>query len=223
MTLYQRIYASRNKKDAQKAFFIAGLLEYPIMAFLGVFLGMVASIYFPDVEAEMGMPLLLREILPIGITGIVLASYFSAIMSTADSCLIASSGNFVNDIIERYWLKTSNSKKLIKISQVSTLIVGIMALLIASTFETVLEIILHAYSFMVAGLFFPTIVAYFSKRCNSIAAMISMLGGGGITLFFIFFKVDLPMEFDPSIYGMLTSIVLYYLTDYLYQIGSKNS
>lgn len=222
MTLYQRIYASRNVKDAQKAFYIAGLLEYPIMAFLGVFLGMVASIYFPNVEAEMGMPLLLREILPIGVAGIVLASYFSAIMSTADSCLIASSGNFVNDIIERYWLKTSSSKKIIKISQIVTLAVGCTALLIASTFETVLEIILHAYSFMVAGLFFPTIIAYFSKRCNSIAAMVSMLGGGGLTLFFILVKIDLPMGFDPSIYGIMTSVILYYVTDFL-SVDSNHS
>lgn len=223
MTLYQRIYASRNVKDAQKAFYIAGLFEYPVMAFLGVFLGMIANIHFPNAEAEMGMPMLLREVLPVGITGIVLASYFSAIMSTADSCLIASSGNFVNDIIERYFIKVTDQKLIIRISQLVTLIIGSAALLIASSFETVLEIILHAYSFMVAGLFFPTLIAYFSRKPDSFAAIISMIGGGGCTLFLIFLKTDLPFGLDPSIYGILISICLYYLISSLKVFGQSVS
>ena len=102
MTLYQRMYACKNEKEAKKAWFIAGLFEYPVMAFTGVFLGMCARVVFPDAEPEMAMPMLIRDILPVGVTGIVIAAYFSAIMSTADSCLMASSGNFVNDILQRY-------------------------------------------------------------------------------------------------------------------------
>jgi len=37
--------------------------------------------------------MMLSSVLPISIAGFVLASYFSAVMSTADSCLIAASGN----------------------------------------------------------------------------------------------------------------------------------
>ncbi len=99
MTLYQRVFACRSVKEAKKAWFIAGAFEYPVMAFTGAFLGMISSVLIPGVEAEMGVPILLREVLPVGVTGIVIASYFSAIMSTADSCIIASSGNFVNDLI----------------------------------------------------------------------------------------------------------------------------
>ncbi|MEZ5198857.1 MAG: hypothetical protein R2764_21520 [Bacteroidales bacterium] len=40
MTLYQRIYASKSSKEAQKAWFIAGVFEWPVMAFLGVTLGL---------------------------------------------------------------------------------------------------------------------------------------------------------------------------------------
>ncbi|MFZ0389653.1 MAG: sodium:solute symporter family protein [Calditrichia bacterium] len=212
MTLYQRIYACRNRKEAQKAFYIAGLLEYPLMAFLGVFLGMIAKIWFPNAEAEMGMPMLLRDVLPVGVTGIVLAAYFSAIMSTADSCLIASSGNFVNDIVERYLVKNASDKKLIGISQLVTLLVGGTALMIAAAFETVLEIILNAYSFMVAGLLFPTLIAYFSTVRKPAAAMFSMLGGGGITLILIFWGIPLPFGLDAAVYGMFTSAIIYLIT-----------
>lgn len=223
MTLYQRIYACSTVKEAKRSFFIAGLLEYPMMAFLGVILGMFARVAFPGVEAEMGMPMLLREVLPIGITGIVLSAYFSAIMSTADSCLIASSGNFVNDVVERYWMKNSTQKQTIRVSQIITLIVGSIALVIASGFTTVLEIILHAYSFMVAGLFVPTMIAYFSKHKSAGAALLSMFGGGGLTLILIFSKASLPFGLDASIYGIVFSALLYLLGVFIFPDKSRKT
>jgi SSS family solute:Na+ symporter len=114
MTLYQRMYACKGEAEAKKAWYIAGIFEYPIMAFTGVFLGMIARIFFPSAESEMALPMMISKVLPAGVTGIVIASYFSAIMSTADSCLMASSGNFLNDIIERFWLKSEEAKNSVK-------------------------------------------------------------------------------------------------------------
>ncbi|MBN2102484.1 sodium:solute symporter family protein [bacterium] len=210
MTLYQRIYASRNTKNAQKAFFLAGLLEYPLMAFLGVFLGMAARIFFPETEAEMGLPMVLAKVLPVGIRGIVVAAYFSAIMSTADSCLIASSGNWVNDVLERYILRNQSDKSLMHWSQFITLIIGVIAVWIAASFNTVLEIILHAYAFMVSGLVVPTLGAYFWKKSDSTAAFLSMFSGGGLTLFLIFTNLSLPMNLDPSIFGIGFSVLIFF-------------
>ncbi len=93
MTLYQRIFASRNEMEAKKAWFLAGILEWPLMAFMGVVLGVLSRVAFEqglisfngNIDAEMGLPLLLKEVLPAGVTGMLLAAYFSAIMSTADS------------------------------------------------------------------------------------------------------------------------------------------
>lgn len=209
MTLYQRIYSCRTEKDAKRAFFIAGIFEYPIMSFLGVFLGMTARVFFPSAEPEMAMPMLLRDILPIGITGIVIASYFSAIMSTADSCLIASSGNIFNDIIAKYLVKSKDDGRLIHYSQIVTLIIGSLTLLIASSFNTVLDIILHAYSFMVAGLFIPTLGAYFWSKSNSQAALSAMILGGSTTLLIIFTQTDVIYGLDPSIIGIFVSAITF--------------
>lgn len=208
MTLYQRIYACRNVKDAKRAFFIAGLLEYPVMAFLGVTLGMMARVVFPQAESEMAMPMLLGEALPAGISGIVIAAYFSAIMSTADSCLIASSANWVNDIIGQIGLPLS-SRAFMRVSQGVTLALGVLALLLATAFGNVLELILHAYAFMVSGLLVPTLGAYFWKPSRSEAAMASMLGGGGLTLYLTFTGQTLPWGLEPSLFGIALSFVLF--------------
>ncbi len=213
MTLYQRIFASKNKKSAQKAWFIAGLFEYPVMAFSGVILGLYARIafiegYFPAYSAietfdpEIGVPLLLKTILPVGLTGVILAVYFSAIMSTADSCLMASSGNFLTDIFK----VDHNNPKAIRISQILTFVIGAVAILLASQIPNVLELMLLSYAFMVSGLFVPVLAALFMKKLHNTAAIVSIISGGGTTLALIISKAQLPFSLDANVFGIAISL-----------------
>lgn len=213
MTLYQRIFASKNKKSAQKAWFIAGIFEYPVMAFSGVILGLYARIafiegYFPAYSAietfdpEIGVPLLLKTILPVGLTGVILAVYFSAIMSTADSCLMASSGNFLTDIFK----VDHNNPKAIRISQILTFVIGAVAILLASQIPNVLELMLLSYAFMVSGLFVPVLAALFMKKLHNTAAIVSIISGGGTTLALIISKAQLPFSLDANVFGIAISL-----------------
>lgn len=209
MTLYQRMFASRTEKEARKAWFIAGAFEYPVMAFSGVILGLMASVIVPNVESELGVPMLLKIVLPVGLTGIVIASYFSAIMSTADSCIIASSGNFVSDIFQRSKYKFDKHQKVVRLSQLATFIIGVLAILIATYFTKVLDAILYAYAFMVSGLFVPTVGAYFWKKATSVAAVWAMILGGGTTLVLLFIQDKLPFGLDASFWGILVSAIVF--------------
>ncbi len=211
MTLYQRMYACRDERDAKKAWFIAGIFEYPIMAFVGVFLGMCARVLFPETEPEQGLPLLIAHILPTGITGIVVAAYFSAIMSTADSCLMASSSNFLNDILQIHRIKKLDQKRIMWISQLVTLVIGCSAMVVAAVFKSVLDAILYAYAFMVSGLFIPTLGAYFVKNPNSNAALVSMLSGGTFTLFLLISNISMPLGLKPAFYGILLSALVFWI------------
>jgi SSS family solute:Na+ symporter len=220
MTLYQRIYACSDEKEAKKAWYIAGVFEYPVMAFTGVFLGMCARVLFPNAEPELGLPMLIRDVLPMGVTGIVIASYFSAIMSTADSCLMASSGNVVNDLIDRHLHRPPTARTRVLLSQVVTCLIGLAAIVVASHFATVLDAILQAYAFMVSGLFIPTLGAYFWRRASSAGAMAGMLGGGGLTLLLLTKVIRLPaglesVGLDPAFYGILASLGLFVVVSLL--------
>ena len=211
MTLYQRIYAAKDCKTAQKGWFIAGLFEYPLMAFIGVLLGMFARVAMENgqlagytaanLDSEMGLPILLRTILPVGFLGIVLSAYFSAIMSTADSCLMAASGNILTDVLKKH-----KSKNSLRYSQVLTLIIGISALLIALKMSNVLELMLHSYSFMVSGMFIPVLAAISLKKPSSSAAIISMATGGITTLALIITDIKLPLDLDANIFGIAASL-----------------
>ncbi len=97
---------------------------------------------------------------------------------------------------------------------VVTLVVGLLAFLLAVRFTTVLGAILQAYAFMVSGLFIPTLGAYFWKRGSSAGALAGMVGGGSLTLLLIAGVLHLPdglqvLGLDPALYGILFSALLF--------------
>ncbi|GJQ62213.1 MAG: solute:Na+ symporter, SSS family protein [Melioribacteraceae bacterium] len=196
MTLYQRIFACKDEKTAKKAWFYAGLFEYPVMAFMGVFLGLLARVAASQgmfdylgpenisaTDPEQGLPMLLRTVLPVGLMGIMMSAYFSAILSTADSCLMAASGNVVSDILRRFFKFDLESKKAYRISMVTTLVIGAAALILASHMKSVLDLMLSSYAFMVSGLTVPLIGGLFWKRRTITGALAAMILGGFTTLF----------------------------------------
>ncbi len=220
MTLYQRIYACKDEKTAQKAWYIAGLFEWPVMAFLGVLLGLFARVAaeqgmfgflgaagLSETDPETGLPMLLRTVLPVGFLGIMMAAYFSAILSTADSCLMASSGNIVSDIIAKFVSVDENSLSFIRLSQAVTLIVGTLALLLASVMTNVLDLMLDSYAFMVSGLFVPVIGALFWKKSTPAGALTAMIVGGTVTVTLRYTGIGLPYSLDPNVFGMSLSAI----------------
>jgi len=211
MTLYQRIYACKDVKTAKRAWYIAGLFEWPIMAFMGVSLGLFARVAadqgmfdylgasnIAQTDPEQGLPMMLRTILPVGLLGLMMSSYFSAILSTADSCLMASSGNIVSDFIQKFTSRFNDEKSVLRLSQVVTLAVGVLALLIASVMENVLSLMLYSYAFMVSGLFIPIMGALFWKKSSSTGAFWGMLAGGSITAVLQASKVSLSTTLNKS-------------------------
>ena len=227
MTLYQRIYASRDRKQAQRAWYIAGLFEWPIMAFMGVLLGLFARVAiaqgafeylgftdYAQIDPEQGLPLLLRTVLPVGLMGLMMAAYFSAIMSTADSCLMASSGNFLTDILTRWFKVPEGKSAFLMVSQGLTLVLGTIALLLASVMPSVLDLMLHSYAFMVSGLFVPVIAALFVKNARPASAFWAMLLGGGTTITLIAGDWPLPLDLDPNIFGITLSFISFSLINF---------
>jgi SSS family solute:Na+ symporter len=220
MTLYQRIFACRDEKTAQRAWYVAGLLEWPVMAMMGVTLGLLArtaadqgmfaflDLTSPgDLDPETGLPLLLRTVLPAGAMGLVMSAYFSAILSTADSCLMACSGNVVADLMGRKDERPST----LRLAQVMTAILGAVSLLLAARMTSVLDLMLLSYAFMVSGLFVPVLAILLPVPRNALAATASILVGGSVTAGLVVSKATLPGGLDANVFGLSSSALTYLL------------
>lgn len=215
MTLFQRILACKDERTARRAWYLAGLFEWPIMAFMGVGLGLLARVAAENgmfealhtgVDPEQGLPLLLVNLLPAGLLGLLLSAYFSAILSTADSCLMAASGNVITDLIQPFRPQWANK---VRSSQIVTLLIGVLAIGLAWKSTQVLELMLSAYAFLVSGLLVPMLFGLFSKRGGQAAAIGAMLSGGSTTLLLQTLHISLPGGIDPNLAGISIAFFTY--------------
>jgi SSS family solute:Na+ symporter len=137
-------------------------------------------------------------------------------MSTADSCLMASSGNMLTDVLKKH--RSGNS---LRYSQLLTLIIGILALFLALRMENVLELMLLSYSFMVSGLIVPVLVSLFARSPHAFAALVAMASGGATTLVLNAVVPELPLGLDAIIFGIAVSFLSYVLVGLIGKVTRK--
>ncbi len=177
----QRIIAARDEKTARRAFFLTGVpIEWPLFAIGSTLVGVIARMLIPDIaDPELATPMLILELLPVGIAGIVIAAYIAAVMSTADSVLMGPVAIFTNDIYRKHLRPDASEQTLVRVARIATLVLGVLGIALAYLVPNVLDLMLYAYTFGAAGLFFPMLGLLFWPRATAKGAFWSMLGGGG--------------------------------------------
>ena len=214
----QRIVAARDVKTAQRGFFLTGIpIEWPLFAIGSTMIGLFARYLIPDLtDPELATPMIIMQLLPAGIAGLVIAAYIAAVMSSADSCLMGPVAIFTNDIYKRYIKPDSSELHLVRVARYATLILGILAIVTAYLIPNVLDLILYAYTFGSAGIFFPMLGLLFWKKTTAKGAFWSMLLGGSSAV--IYSIIGEPFGFAASylgwIIGLPTLVIVSLLSDH---------
>ena len=214
----QRIIAARDVKTAQKGFFLTGIpIEWPLFAIGSTMIGLFARYLIPDLtDPELATPMIIMQLLPAGIAGLVIAAYIAAVMSSADSCLMGPVAIFTNDIYKRYIKPNSSELHLVRVARYATLILGILAIVTAYLIPNVLDLILYAYTFGSAGIFFPMLGLLFWKKTTAKGAFWSMLLGGSSAV--IYSIIGEPFGFAASylgwIIGLPTLVIVSLMSDH---------
>ena len=214
----QRIVAARDVKTAQRGFFLTGIpIEWPLFAIGSTMIGLFARYLIPDLtDPELATPMIIMQLLPAGIAGLVIAAYIAAVMSSADSCLMGPVAIFTNDIYKRYIKPNSSELHLVRVARYATLILGILAIVTAYLIPNVLDLILYAYTFGSAGIFFPMLGLLFWKKTTAKGAFWSMLLGGSSAV--IYSIIGEPFGFAASylgwIIGLPTLVIVSLMSDH---------
>ncbi|MBK1878598.1 SLC5 family protein [Pelagicoccus mobilis] len=84
ITMLQRVLGARSLEHAQKGMLLgAGLKMSGLVLF--ILPGLIAAQLFPEIHPDTAFTTLTRELLPVGLSGLVLAGMIAAMMSTQDS------------------------------------------------------------------------------------------------------------------------------------------
>ncbi len=158
--LLTRFMAIRRPEDLRKGTVIA--MTWVIIAFWGaVLVGIVGLAHFGAdglADAEHVMPQVALLFLPAGVAGIVISAAIAAMMSTADSQLLVATSALSEDIYHQLINKNASQRRLVAISRVGTVLIGVIAFLLAlRAEEKVYWFVLYAWAGLGAA-FGPAIV-----------------------------------------------------------------
>ncbi len=193
--LWQRAYAADTKKNAQWAMKWAGVIIF-LFLIMGTLFGLFGKAVLPDATANTIVPELLKLYLPPIVFGVVLAGFFAAIMSSADTMLLVITMTLVHDLWQKTLNKQLSPTQVLRVSRWTTFILGVLAVLVAVTVSNVVHLAIDAVSFFAALL--PAIVFgfYWKKATESAAFWSTVLG----TLTIVAFLFISPVEaFIPGI------------------------
>ena len=180
--MYSRLFCARDGKTARASVFWTALLIIPF-AFGITVIGMGASALFPQVSPEQALPMVMKEILPPFLGGVVLAALLCAVMSSADTCLLSASTILTMDIIKRFKPSLSTGKILF-LSRWGIVILGLSSLVLALTLKGIISALLFAYTIYTCGLILPVIAGFYKNRLRvtPLGALVAIVGGGSAAL-----------------------------------------
>ncbi|WP_068675486.1 sodium:solute symporter family protein [Oceanobacillus sp. Castelsardo] len=224
--VYQRLFASKDGKTAKHSAFIAGIILIAITLF-PVIIGMGARTLFPEeTNSALALPLVVGEVLPDFLAGLVLAAVMAAIMSTANSILTAGTSHIVNDLylngVKKKELangKTLDEKFLVKLSRTWTLILGAIAILVATILPSIVDGLLISYTLYTAGVFTPVIIGFLWKKGTKqgayasfiIGLFVAILGIAGVSTF------GIPIE----VLSVVVALIVYFVVSLITYKGSQ--
>jgi len=123
---------------------------WAVLAFWGaVFIGIIGLGLFGNTFAdpEEIIPFMTKALVPAGLAGVLISGAIAAMMSTADSQLLVSTSAISRDIYHQMMKKDAPDKRLVMISRVATLIIGVIAFLLALSAESLVYwLVLYAWA-----------------------------------------------------------------------------
>lgn len=152
----QRLYIGRNASHTARGTLLSGLFSIPFFAVTGG-LGLVALGLNPDLDPNLALPYVIKELLPIGVRGLVVAGIVSIVMSSADSFLNGAAIALTNDMVQPLRRKPLDSRQELLLAKWATLVVGLLAVIFAISIKSVLDILIYAYNFWAPIILIPLV------------------------------------------------------------------
>jgi SSS family solute:Na+ symporter len=171
--LVSRVAASRSSKIAQQSALRAAAL-YFMVGCIPVIIGLLGVKHMPGlVDSETLMPMLAKQHLNSFFYIIFVGALVSAILSTVDTTLLASSALLSHNLIYSS-LKNPSEKRKVVIARLATLGAGILSYVIAYSSDSITELVETASSLGGPSILVVTMCALYEKRGTAMNAIFAM-------------------------------------------------
>lgn len=177
-TFYQRFQAAKDTQTATLSYLIC-LPVWIIFAICTVMVGIIGKAMFPDLMAYQAVVNVYLGFLPPVLTGLWLAGFFAAGMSSQDSIMLIFGTTIGKDIYQKFINPNATQERILGIAKVSILIWSPLAgYIYCSGFSAVIDVWKFIASFYGAALLVPITIGFlWTGRKTSASGALSLLGG----------------------------------------------
>ena len=168
--IWQRIASAGSQNKSKKGLFLAT--------------GTIALLYLLTINIAIGLrqytgqefSSIINIFLSPGGKILVFIGIAAAIMSTADTAINVAALTMVKDLLP------TKKENVIRLSRFSTFISGLLAVIIALSLDSIIQLLGLASEIMAEGFFIPGMYALFFKNHKPLAGTLSLILGGGFSI-----------------------------------------
>jgi SSS family solute:Na+ symporter len=218
----QRILSTKTPGEAAKmSFFVNIVLFFPRYLLIAG-LTVLALVFFrndliamgDDIDFELILPYAMKNFLPIGLLGILIAGLLSAFMSTFAATVNAAPAYIVNDLYKRYIKPNASDRTYVRLSYFFSFLVVVIGIIFGFIVESIDSVLQWIVSALWGGYTAANLLKWYWWRFNGYGYFWGMVTG---ILASLIFPIVAP-EMSP-LYGfpyiLLVSILGCYLGSYL--------
>ncbi len=217
----QRYMASKSDKDAKRSALIGGLMYVPVSA-LFLFIGTALFAYYQEVaelprelldanKSDRIFPYFIVNVLPAGISGLLVASIFAAGMSTISTSFNSSATVFLTDYYNKYFVKRATDKQGVRVLYVASAVISVVGILIGIAMinvKSALDAWWKLASIFSGGMLGLFLLGIISKTRNVAGAVVGVVVGLLVILWLSLSNVFLGEQAIGNFFHTYLTIVL---------------
>lgn len=181
----QRILATRNPKEAGlMSGFVNVALFFPRYMMVTGFTVLALVYFMPQLQGmgenldfELIMPYAIKNFIPVGLTGVLIAGLLAAFMSTFAATVNAAPPYIVNDIYKRYINPNADPKKYVRLSYVASLVLVVAGIAFGYVVESINDITLWIVGALWGGYAAANVLKWYWWRFNGYGFFTGMVTG----------------------------------------------
>ena len=200
----QRLFMAKTPLQTHRGTLWSGIVSMPMFLISGG-IGLIAFAADRHINGNNAFAYIVDTMLPIGVRGFVIAALLSIILSSAAGFLNSASIAFTNDIVKPL-SRQPDKINFLRMARVSTLLVGLIAVLFAVSIKNVLHLLLVSYNFWSPIILVPMLFTIFRWPTRPSAFWVGAVFGVLGTLLWQF-GLQEPLGLPPLVFGILCNLI----------------
>ena len=196
--MYQKFFSAKSESDARKSV-IGWIIGTVILETLLILLALISSAKLHTDHPREILALTAKQALPSLLGAILIGGIFAKVISTANNYLFSPSTNLIHDVYQRFIDKNASAARIMIVSRLIVILLGLFAVLQATEFTSILKASLYAYTVYGAAVTPSVMAVFFWRRCTTAGAITSIILGTIVTVAWQLLQNYGPTEIKAAI------------------------